>query len=107
MLHWEIDGRKCWLCRECTRMNTAIFLRADTRLLAESHDPGRLCSCCSRSQREVAAGEPPPPQPAAPQNQRAIPALLPQFGSWLTGLGRLLGGDQSNQAAALRSGRTK
>ncbi|MDF1614454.1 hypothetical protein [Desulfurivibrio dismutans] len=57
MLQWEIDGRKHWLCRECTRMNTRVFLYSRARLLAVvAEDAKQLCASCGQEAEPLVSG---------------------------------------------------
>ena len=46
MLQWEIDGKVRWLCTECTRENSHIFLLHDAKFLGEEADADHVCYCC-------------------------------------------------------------
>lgn len=82
MLHWEIDGKKRWLCRECTRMNTHIFLNSPARLLAVVEDAGQPCSCCDRrDDRAVLAADRQTRHPIWP-SWPGLPAWLVEVLQW-------------------------
>ena len=46
MLQWEIEGQIRWLCRECTRENTPVFLVSKATLLGEEENSNQRCYCC-------------------------------------------------------------
>lgn len=94
MLHWEIDGKKRWLCRECTRMNTPVFLNSPARLLAAVDNSDQPCSCCGRLEgREQLRPSPPDPPPVTPNSfgvrlqklksaWQVLPAWLSEGSGW-------------------------